>query len=68
MYFLVGPNRLKQANFLNQLLNRVEIGGATFFSAVIFSYFAFYLLMCTLKGLIKFGLRIFILFPVHPMK
>lgn len=56
------------ANFLNELLNSTEIGDATFFSALIFSYFAFYLLMCTLKGLVKFGLRIFIFFPVHPMK
>lgn len=53
---------------MNELLNKTEIGSATFFSAIIFSYFAFYLLMCTLKGLVKFGLRIFIFFPVHPMK
>lgn len=68
LYFLAKKEGRPVANFLNELLNSTEIGGATFFSALIFTYFAFYLLMCTLKGLVKFGLRIFIFFPVHPMK
>ena len=68
LYFLARPKGVPVANFLNELLNSVEIGDATFFSAVIFAYFAFYLLLCTLNGLVKFGLRIFIFFPIHPLK
>jgi LMBR1 domain-containing protein 1 len=37
-------------------------------AALLYAIFAFYLLACILKGNFKFGLRIFIFFPIHPMK
>lgn len=33
-----------------------------------YALFAFYLLMCIMKGNFKFGLRVFVIFPIHPMK
>jgi len=35
---------------------------------IFYGLFAFYLLLCCIKGNFKFGLRIFILFPIHPMR
>lgn len=55
-------------NFLNSVLDLFEFENITFFSTIFFSAFSLYMLWCTLKGLIKFGLRLFIVFPIHPMK
>lgn len=35
---------------------------------VAYGIFAFYLLLCVIKGVVSFGMRFFFFFPVHPMK
>jgi LMBR1 domain-containing protein 1 len=53
--------------FLNDMLSTMDAKFA--FSGVVFyGLFAFYLLLACVKGNFKFGLRIFILFPVYPMR
>jgi LMBR1 domain-containing protein 1 len=54
--------------FLNDVLTGLEHPGATFIGTGIYAILVIYLLICCLKGQVKFGLRIFIFFRVHPMK
>ena len=35
---------------------------------IAYGIFAFYLLLCVIKGVVAFGMRFFFFFPVHPMK
>jgi len=55
-------------NFINGVLDLFEFQDVTFFSTIVFSGLALYMLWCTMKGLFKFGLRIFVFMPIHPMK
>jgi LMBR1 domain-containing protein 1 len=38
------------------------------FGTIAYGVFAFYLLLCVIKGNFKFGLRVPFLFEIHPMK
>lgn len=53
--------------FLNTLVIKLDdawgLLGTFFYGA-----FSFYLLLCCIKGNFKFGMRVFILFPIHPMR
>lgn len=69
MYMLLEDiNKKPVANVLNSVISWFEFDNMTFFSTLVFCGFALYMLWCTTKGLFKFGLRIFIIFPIHPMK
>ena len=54
--------------FISYFLLYLEDHNIAFLSFFFFSFFCLYLLICTMKGNIKFGLRIFIFSSVHPMK
>jgi LMBR1 domain-containing protein 1 len=65
LLYLVVPNR--SVLFLNGLL--VALNNAWGFLGVIaYAIFAFYLLLCVIKGVVKFGMRFFFFLPVFPMK
>ena len=53
--------------FLNDLFKSSESNFALF-GTVLYAIFASYLLFCVIKGCIKLGLRLFIFFPIHPMR
>eukprot|EP01112_Ceratiomyxa_fruticulosa_P023012 TRINITY_DN862_c0_g1_i2.p1 TRINITY_DN862_c0_g1~~TRINITY_DN862_c0_g1_i2.p1 ORF type:complete len:529 (+),score=73.80 TRINITY_DN862_c0_g1_i2:255-1841(+) len=38
------------------------------FGTIGYGLFSFYLLLCVIKGNFKFGMRMFFLFPIHPMR
>lgn len=53
--------------FLNNLFLALD-GVVAFFGTVFFGIFGFYLLWCTIEGVVKFGLRIPFIFAIHPIK
>jgi len=53
--------------FLNQLLIIMD-GAAGLLGTAFYGLFTFYLLLSVVSGNFKFGMRIFIFFPIHPMK
>lgn len=55
-------------SFLNKLLLGLEHGNAGFVGTAVFAFLSLYLLWCTQKGNIKFGVRIPFLFQIHIMK
>jgi LMBR1 domain-containing protein 1 len=54
--------------FLNGLFGAFESPGLYPFGVALFGTFSLYLLLCVVKGCLKFGMRIFIFFSIHPMK
>lgn len=56
-------------DFLGEFFRLMDVSSGGLPIAVAFyALFAFYLLWCIMKGNFKFGLRIFIIFPIHPMR
>jgi LMBR1 domain-containing protein 1 len=53
--------------FLNAMLIAMDQVFALF-GVIFYGLFSFYLLLCVIKGNFKFGMRVFILFPIHPMR
>ncbi|EGG21903.1 LMBR1-like conserved region-containing protein [Cavenderia fasciculata] len=53
--------------FLNNLVISLDNAWG-FLGTICYGLLSFYLLFCCVKGNFKFGLRIFFLFPVHPMR
>lgn len=68
MYILIKPNGFPVTSFLNAIFTYLEGTIVSFIGAILLSMFSIYLLACTYKGNIKFGLRIPFLFTIHPMK
>lgn len=56
------------ATFLNALFSAFEGPGLYPVGVGLFGAFNLYLLMCVVKGTLKFGMRIFIFFSIHPMQ
>lgn len=54
--------------FLNTVFVWLEFSIARFISTIFFAFLSIYMLCCTIKGNIKFGLRVFFLIKIHPMK
>merc|ERR1712146_828880 len=54
--------------FLNALFEAFEGPGLYPIGVALFGMFTLYLLLCVVKGCLKFGMRIFIFFSIHPMK
>lgn len=54
--------------FLNALLEAFESPGLYPVGVALFATFNLYLLLCVVKGCMKFGLRIAIFFSIHPMR
>ena len=53
--------------FLNNLLVYLSDHNASFVATAFFALFCLYLLWCTIKGNLKFGMRMFLI-NIHPMK
>lgn len=53
---------------LNSVFVWLEYSIARFVSTIFFVLFSLYLMGCVIKGNIKFGLRLFFLIKIHPMK
>ena len=54
--------------FMNILLIYLQNNGLGFVSTALFSVFCLYLLWATIKGNLKFGIRVMCCFDTHPMK
>lgn len=54
--------------FLNAFFEAFEGPGLYPIGVALFGTFTLYLLLCVVKGCLKFGMRIFIFFSIHPMK
>ncbi|EGC35822.1 hypothetical protein DICPUDRAFT_54958 [Dictyostelium purpureum] len=53
--------------FLNSLVMALD-DAWSFLGTIVYGLLSFYLLFCVIKGNFKFGLRLFFLFPIHPMR
>lgn len=53
--------------FLNTMLIELDDAFGLLGTAA-YGLFSFYLLVCCIKGNFKFGMRLFFLFPIHPMR
>lgn len=67
LYLILKKNNQPMHLFLNKILLLFTEKNLNFLSIGIFSLFCFYLLISTIKGNFKFGLR-FLFFTIHPMK
>jgi LMBR1 domain-containing protein 1 len=65
---IVDKDGIAASAFLNKILIGLENGNAGFLCVGVFALFCIYLLWCTQKGNIKFGIRIPFLFSLHIMK
>mmetsp|Transcript_34221 Transcript_34221/g.72891 ORF Transcript_34221/g.72891 Transcript_34221/m.72891 type:complete len:538 (+) Transcript_34221:227-1840(+) len=54
--------------FLNALFGACEGSGLYPLGVALFAMFTLYLLACVVKGCLKFGMRLFFLFSIHPMR
>jgi LMBR1 domain-containing protein 1 len=69
VYVLVGSIEPEAATpFLNGLFSAFESPGLYPVGVAFFGVFNLYLLLCVVKGCLKFGMRIFVFFSIHPMK
>ena len=67
-YIIIKINDKPLFTFLNVPLVALADANLSFLSIVIYTVMTFYLLIVTVKGNFKFGLRIMILGAIHPMK
>ena len=68
LYILIKIDGKPLNTFLNVPLVYLSDNNLSFLSIIIFVVFAFYLLIITVKGNFKFGLRLMCLGQIHPMK
>jgi len=68
LYVLVRQYAPFMPTFLNALFEAFEGPGLYPVGVALFGTFSLYLLLCVIKGCLKFGMRIFICFAIHPMK
>mmetsp|Transcript_100051 Transcript_100051/g.177518 ORF Transcript_100051/g.177518 Transcript_100051/m.177518 type:complete len:331 (-) Transcript_100051:160-1152(-) len=58
----------KPIQFLNAIFEAFESPGLYPVGVALFASFNLYLLLCVVKGCLKFGMRIFLCFSIHPMR
>ena len=68
LYFIIMPNGQPVTPFLNNLLIYLTQYNVSFLATAFFAMFCLYLLLASIKGNLKFGLRILLCWAVHPMK
>lgn len=68
LYNLIVVNGRPANLFLNSFLFWLEFSIARFVSTIFFAAFGVYLVFCVVKGAVRFGLRVFFLIKIHPMK
>lgn len=64
----ITPDGKPASTFLNDLFGACEGSGLYPVGVSFFAVFSLYLLLCVVKGCLKFGMRIFFLFAIHPMR
>eukprot|EP00927_Polykrikos_kofoidii_P085490 TRINITY_DN9316_c1_g1_i1.p1 TRINITY_DN9316_c1_g1~~TRINITY_DN9316_c1_g1_i1.p1 ORF type:complete len:527 (+),score=81.84 TRINITY_DN9316_c1_g1_i1:163-1743(+) len=62
------PDNKPVTIFLNALLSVLESTGFYPIPVSVFAVFTLYLLLCVVRGCLKFGMRVFFLFSIHPMR
>ena len=67
-YILITKNGKPFFTFLNVPLVKLTNANLSFLSICLFTLLSLYLLLITIKGNFKFGLRIMLLGEIHPMK
>lgn len=68
LYVIIKPNGQPITRGLNILLVFLTENNISFIAIAIFSFFCVYLLLATIKGNFKFGVRMILLGSIHPMK
>eukprot|EP00357_Protocruzia_adherens_P006001 CAMPEP_0115005264 /NCGR_PEP_ID=MMETSP0216-20121206/19751_1 /TAXON_ID=223996 /ORGANISM="Protocruzia adherens, Strain Boccale" /LENGTH=499 /DNA_ID=CAMNT_0002371523 /DNA_START=100 /DNA_END=1599 /DNA_ORIENTATION=+ len=68
LFRLIVSNGAPAYPFLNNMLIGLDNANLSMLATTLFGFFALYLLWCTVKGNFKFGLRLFLCCPIHPMK
>ena len=68
LYFIIQINNQPAYPFLNNLLTGLVEANVSFLATAFFTIFCMYLLWATIKGNIKFGLRVMLCWSLHPMK
>lgn len=68
LYFVIKSDGKPIYPFLNNLFTFFVDEQVSFLATAFFALFCLYLLWATIKGNIKFGLRIFLCWDLHPMK
>ena len=68
LYVIIKPNGQPITRGLNILLVFLTENNVSFIAIAIFSFFCVYLLLATIKGNFKFGVRMILLGSIHPMK
>ncbi|CAD8181779.1 unnamed protein product [Paramecium octaurelia] len=68
LYMLIKINGFPAYSFLNKMFIYLEGTVMSFIGTILLALFTLYLLGCTYKGNLKFGLRIPFLFTIYPMK
>ena len=68
LYVVITPGGKPVTDGINILLVYLTERGVSFISIAIFAFFCIYLLLATIKGNFKFGVRVVILGSIHPMK
>jgi len=68
LYVLIAPRGKPASVWLNWLLELFEHPGLYPIGVAIFACFSLYLLLCVVAGCLKFGMRFFCVFSIHPMR
>lgn len=68
LYMIIKVNGFPSTGFLNTIFTYLETTIMGWFGTILLAGFSIYLLACTQKGNLKFGLRIPFIFTIHPMK
>lgn len=57
-----------EPEFIDAIFSACEGSGLYPVGVALFALFTLYLLLCVVKGCMKFGMRVFFLFSIHPMR
>ena len=68
LYIIIKKNGQPLYPFLNVPLVVLTDNNCSFLAICLFTIFSFYLLICTVKGNVKFGIRLMCLGQIHPLK
>jgi hypothetical protein len=66
--FIIIPKGVRVYPLISNLLLLLEDNNVAVVAFLIFAILCLYLLWATIKGNVKFGLRVLICWAVHPMK
>lgn len=61
-------DKTNDIQFIGAIFAACETPGLYPLGVALFAFFTLYLLACVIKGCLKFGMRVFFLFSIHPMR